>query len=163
MPSFDIVNEVDVHLLENAINTARKEITNRFDFRGSNTSIEINKKEKNINILTEDDMRLKSVVDVIRMRMAKQQIDPKCLDEGKEQYASGSMVRKDIKIKEGIDRETAKKLIKLIKDSKLKVTAQIMDELVRVQGKKLDDLQAVIALVRRENFEVPLQFINMKS
>ncbi len=163
MASFDIVNKVDVQLLDNAINSARKEIINRFDFNGSKSEISLDKKAMIIHILTEDDMRMKSIIDVMRNRMIKQQLNPLCLDFGKEQYASGFMVKKDIKIKEGIDKEVAKKIIKNIKDSKLKVQAQVMEDQVRVTAKKIDDLQGVIALTRRESYELPLQFVNMKS
>lgn len=162
MPSFDIVNKIDHQLLDNAINTARKEIATRYDFRDSKSTIEFDKKTLNIQLLTENEMRVEAIEDVLRSRMIKQKLDPLCLDFGKERYASGNMMRKDIKIKEGIDKETAKKIVKKIKDAKLKVEAQIMDEQVRVSGKKIDDLQAVIALVRSSDFEVPLQFVNMK-
>ena len=162
MPSFDIVNKVDVQLLDNAINVARKEIINRFDFNGSKTEIVLDKKAMNVNVLTENDMRMESVIDVIRNRMIKQKLDPQCLDFGKDQVASGFMVRKDIKVREGIDKDVARKIIKDIKDSKLKVQAQMMDDQVRVTAKKIDDLQAVIALMRRGNYELPLQFVNMK-
>lgn len=162
MPSFDIVNKVDAQLLDNAINVARKEIINRFDFNGSKSEITLDKKGMLINILTEDDMRMKSIIDVIRNRMIKQHLNPLCLDFGKEQYASGFMIKKDIKVKEGIDKEVAKKIIKDIKDSKLKVQAQVMDDQVRVSGKKIDDLQAVISLMRGGSYELPLQFVNMK-
>ncbi len=162
MPSFDIANKVDQQTLDNAINVAKKEILNRFDFRGTQSEINLDKKLNQISILTENDMRLEAIIDAIRMRMVKQGLDPRCLDEGKEHYASGAMIKKEIKIKEGIDKEASKKIIKEIKDSKLKVTAQLMDDIVRVSAKKIDDLQAVIALLRRGNHEVPLQFINMK-
>ncbi|TND08521.1 MAG: hypothetical protein FD123_2317 [Bacteroidetes bacterium] len=162
MPSFDITNKIDPQTLDNAINSARKEILNRFDFRDSKSTIELNKKDLVLNILTEDEMRIRSIVDVIRGRMVKQGLDPRCLDEGKEQYASGNMVRKDVKVKEGIDKESGRKILKDIKDSKLKVQAQMMDDQVRVTGKKIDDLQAVIALLRRGNYDLPLQFVNMK-
>lgn len=163
MASFDIVNKVDAQLLDNAINVARKEIINRFDFSGSKSEITLDKKAMLIHILTEDDMRMKSIIDVIRNRMIKQQLNPLCLDFGKEQYASGFMVKKDIKVKEGIDKDVARKIIKDIKDSKLKVQAQVMDDQVRVSAKKIDDLQSVIALMRQGNYELPLQFVNMKS
>lgn len=163
MPSFDIVNKVDAQLLDNAINVARKEILNRFDFNGSKTEIDLDKKSMTIHILTENDMRMDSVTDVIRNRMIKQKLDPLCLDFGKEHYASGSMVKKDIRVKEGIDKDVARKIIKDIKDSKLKVQAQVMDDQVRVTGKKIDDLQSVIALMRQGSYELPLQFVNMKS
>ncbi|HRH01876.1 MAG TPA: YajQ family cyclic di-GMP-binding protein [Bacteroidia bacterium] len=162
MPSFDIVNKIDHQLLDNAINTSRKEIATRYDFRDSKSTIEFDKKTLNIQLLTENEMRIEAIEDVLRSRMIKQKLDPLCLDFGKERYASGNMMRKDIKIKEGIDKETAKKIVKKIKDAKLKVEAQIMDEQVRVSGKKIDDLQAVISLVRSTDFEVPLQFVNMK-
>ncbi len=163
MASFDIVNKVDAQLLDNAINVARKEIINRFDFNGSKSEIDLDKKAMTIHILTENDMRMDSITDVIRNRMIKQKLDPLCLDFGKEQYASGFMVKKDIKVKEGIDKEVAKKIIKDIKDSKLKVQAQVMDDQVRVTAKKIDDLQSVIGLVRQGSYELPLQFVNMKS
>jgi uncharacterized protein YajQ (UPF0234 family) len=162
MPSFDIVNKIDHQLLDNAINTARKEIVTRYDFRDSKSTIELDKKALLVHILTENEMRVEAIEDVIRSRMIKQKLDPMSLDFGKERYASGNMMKKDIKIKEGIDKETAKKIVKKIKDSRLKVEAQIMDEQVRVSGKKIDDLQQVIALVRSTDFEVPLQFVNMK-
>ena len=155
MPSFDIVNKIDHQLLDNAINTARKEIITRYDFRDSKSTIDFDKKTLNIHLLTESEMRIEAIEDVIRSRMIKQRLDPMRLDFGKERYASGNMMKKDIRIKEGIDKETAKKIVKKIKDAKLKVEAQIMDEQVRVSGKKIDDLQAVIALMRGSDFEVP--------
>lgn len=163
MASFDIVNKVDAQLLDNSINVARKEILNRFDFNGTKSEIDLDKKTMTIHILTENDMRMESIIDVIRNRMIKQKLDPLCLDFGKAHYASGFMVRKDVKVKEGIDKEVAKKIIKDIKDSKLKVQAQVMDDQVRVTGKKIDDLQSVIALMRQGSYELPLQFTNMKS
>lgn len=163
MPSFDIVNKVDSQLLDNAINVARKEIVNRFDFHGSKSEITLDKKTMLIHVLTENEMRMNSIIDIIRQRMIKQHLNPLCLDFGKEQYASGAMTKKDIKVKEGVDKDVAKKIIKDIKDSKLKVQAQIMDDQVRVSGKKIDELQAVIALMRQGNYELPLQFVNMKS
>jgi uncharacterized protein YajQ (UPF0234 family) len=139
MPSFDIVNETDIQKLDNAINTARKEITSRYDFHSSKTSLELDKKTLEIQIMTENDMRMKAVQDIMISRAMKQGIDPTCLDFGKEHYASGNMIRKDVKIKKGIDKETAKKIVKIIKDSGKKVQASIMDEQVRVSGKKLDE------------------------
>lgn len=162
MPSFDIVNKIDVQTLDNAINVARKDITSRYDFKGSKSTIELDKKLLNIHILTESEMRIEAIEDTIRNRMIKQGLNPLALDFGKEQYASGNLLKKDIKIKQGIDKETAKKIVKHIKDLKLKVEAQIMDEQVRVTGKKIDELQAVISSVRAANFELPVQFVNMK-
>ncbi len=162
MPSFDIASKLDAQLLDNAINVARKDILNRWDFRDSKSSIELNKKELLINITTENDMRLDAIIDAIHSRMIKQGLDPRGLDESKAHYASGPMTKKDIKVRQGIDKEASKKIIKDIKDSKLKVTAQIMDDIIRVSGKSINDLQAVIALCRKGNYDIPLQFINMK-
>lgn len=162
MPSFDIASKLDAQLLDNSINVAKKDILNRWDFRDSKSSIELNKKDLLINITTENDMRLDAILDAIHSRMIKQGLDPRGLDESKAHYASGPMIKKDIKVRQGIDKEVSKKIIKTIKDSKIKVTAQIMDEIIRVSAKKIDDLQAVISLCRNGNFEVPLQFINMK-
>jgi cyclic-di-GMP-binding protein len=163
MPTFDIVSKIDSQTLDNAINNAKKEILNRYDFNTSKSTIELDKKTNVITIVTEDDMRLKAIVDSIISRMMKQQLDPASLDMGKEVYASGNMIKKEITIKEGIEKETSKKIIKKIKDSGLKVQASIMDDQLRVQGKKIDDLQAVIALCRAENFGQPLQYINMRN
>src|ERR1700750_848386 len=163
MPSFDIVSKIDGQTLDNAINTAKKEILNRYDFNDSKSTIDLDKKTNQITIVTENDMRLKAIQDSIIGRMVKQHLDPKAMDFGKEQYASGNMIRKEIKIKEGIDKEAAKQIVKKIKDSGLKVQASIMDDQVRVQGKKIDDLQDVIALFRQNDFGQPLQYINMRN
>ncbi len=163
MPTFDIVSKVDLQLLDNAINNAKKEIINRYDFNGSKTEIDFDKKLNVINILTENDMRVKAISDVIISRAMKQGIDPKCFDFGKDEIASGNMLRKEVKIKEGIDKELAKVIVKKIKDSKLKVEAQVQNDQLRVSGKKIDDLQSVIQLLRSESFDQALQFINMRS
>ena len=163
MPSFDIVSKIDGQTLDNAINTAKKEILNRYDFNGSKSTIDLDKKTNEITIVTENDMRLKAIKDAIISRMVKQGIDPTALDDGKEHYASGNMIRKEIMVKQGIDKPTASKIVKKIKDSNLKVQASIMDDMVRVQGKKIDDLQAVIAVCRKENFGQPLQYLNMRN
>ncbi|CAN5445690.1 YajQ family cyclic di-GMP-binding protein [soil metagenome] len=163
MASFDIVNKVDAQLLDNSINIARKEIINRFDFNGSKSEITLDKKNMSVHITTENEMRVNSIIDVIRQRMIKQGLSPLCLDFNKDHYASGILVKKDIKVKEGIDKDVARKIVKDIKDSKLKVQAQMMDDQVRVTAKKIDDLQAVIALMRSGEYELPLQFMNMKS
>lgn len=164
MPTFDIVSKIDGQTLDNAINIAKKEILNRYDFNDSKSTIDLDKKTNVITVFTESDMRLKAIQDAIISRMVKQQLDPNALDlDGNQQSASGNMIRKEIKIKEGIDKEAAKKVIKKIKDSGLKVQASIMDDQIRVQGKKIDDLQAVISLCRGENFGQPLQYINMRN
>ena len=163
MPSFDIVSKTDLQRLDNAINTALKEIVNRFDFNGSKTTIELDKKEMMIHIVTENDMRLKAVEGIIIGRMVKQGLTSSSLDFGKSFYASGNMIKKDIKVKQGVDKETAKKIVKIIKDSGKKVQASIMDEQVRVTGKKIDDLQEVIALMEGQQLDLPLQFENYRN
>ncbi|MFN8406553.1 MAG: YajQ family cyclic di-GMP-binding protein [Sphingobacteriaceae bacterium] len=163
MPTFDIVSKIDGQTLDNAINNAKKEILNRFDFSDSKSTIELDKKTNEVTIVTENEMRLKAIEGSMISRMVKQGLDPQSMDFGQEEYASGNMIRKEIKIKEGIDKETAKKVVKKIKDSGLKVQVSIMDDQVRVQGKKIDDLQAVIALCRKEDFGQPLQYVNMRN
>jgi len=163
MPTFDIVSKIDGQTLDNVINIAKKEILNRYDFNDSKSTIELDKKTNVVTIVTENDMRIKAIQDSIISRMVKQQLDPKAMDFGKEQAASGNMIRKEIKIKQGLDQDAAKKIVKKIKDSGLKVQASIMDDQVRVQGKKIDDLQSVIALCRKEDFGQPLQYINMRD
>ncbi|MBK9400743.1 MAG: YajQ family cyclic di-GMP-binding protein [Bacteroidetes bacterium] len=163
MPSFDIVNEIDLQKLDNAINVAIKEISSRYDFHGSKTEVELDKKTFIINVLTENDMRVKVIQDILISRMMKQGIDAQGLDFGKEHYASGNMLRKEVTVKKGIDKETAKKIVKIIKDSGLKVQASIMDDQLRVTGKKLDDLQATMSSVKTANIGIPLQFTNFRN
>jgi uncharacterized protein YajQ (UPF0234 family) len=162
MPSFDIASKLDAQLLDNAVNVAKKDILNRWDFKDSKSTIDLNKKDLLINISTENDMRLDAITDAIHSRMIKQGLDPRGLDESKEHYPSGALIKKDIKVRQGIDKEASKKIMKDIKDSKIKVTAQIMDDIIRVSSKSINELQAVIALCRRGEYNIPLQFINMK-
>ncbi|MBK9759329.1 MAG: YajQ family cyclic di-GMP-binding protein [Flavobacteriales bacterium] len=163
MASFDIISKVDPQTLDNAINTARRELETRYDLRGSNSTIEFNKKDLVIKVGTEDHLKLDSIIDILLERSTKQKIDVKSYDLKEEPQPSGKLLYKTIKIQNGIEREKAKKIIKAIKDSGLKVQPQIMDEMIRVNGKKFDDLQAVMELCRTTDFEVPLQFENMKS
>jgi uncharacterized protein YajQ (UPF0234 family) len=163
MPSFDIVSKVDPQTLDNVINVAKKEILNRYDFRDSKSTVELDKKNNTLLIVTENSMRVRAIIDAVITRMAKQGLDAKSLDESEEDYASGNMVKKEVKIKTGIDKDSARKIVKDIKDSKLKVVPAQMDEMVRVTAKKIDDLQEVISLLRRGDYGLPLQFINMKS
>jgi uncharacterized protein YajQ (UPF0234 family) len=163
MPSFDIVSEIDLQKLDNAINVAVKEISSRYDFHGSKTELSLDKKTMLITFVTENDMRVKAIQDILIARMLKQGLDPASLDFGKDHYASGNMIRKEVQVKKGIDKDTAKKLVKCIKDSGLKVQASIMDEQLRVTGKKIDDLQATIAQVKTSGVELPLQFTNFRS
>ncbi len=163
MPSFDIASKVDLQTLDNAINTVKKEIQNRFDFRDSPVSIELNKKDYTVMIEVESDMKMKQVIDVIISRAMKQGIDSNAFDFSKDAYPSGKVVKKEVSVRNGLKQEDAKKIVKGIKDKGLKVQAAIMDDIIRVTGKKIDDLQEVIAFCRTENFGVPLQYDNMKS
>ncbi|MCW3464334.1 YajQ family cyclic di-GMP-binding protein [Chitinophaga nivalis] len=163
MPSFDIVSKVDLQTLDNAINTVKKEITNRFDFKGSHVEIELNKKELVLNLEVESDMKLAQVLDVLVTRTMRQGLDASIYDQSKEAYQSGKVYKKEVPIRNGIKQEDAKKIVKLIKDSGLKVQPAIMDDIVRVTAKKIDDLQEVIQKCREANLGIPLQYINMKS
>ncbi|MCX6291445.1 MAG: YajQ family cyclic di-GMP-binding protein [Bacteroidetes bacterium] len=163
MPAFDIVSKIEIQKLDNAINVASRELSTRFDFHNSKTEIKLDKKEMMIHVLTENDMRMKTIEGIIIARMLKQGLEPSCLDFGKELYASGNMVKKDIKVKQGIDKDTARKIVKIIKDSGMKVQPSIMDEQVRVSGKKIDDLQEIISIVKKSNLDLPLQYENFRN
>jgi uncharacterized protein YajQ (UPF0234 family) len=163
MPSFDIASKVDPQTVENAINVAKKEIMNRYDFHGSKTEVDFDKKELTMKITTENEMRLNAVLEIIIARGGKQGLDPRSYDVSKEHYASGPMIKKDIKMKNGLDKEAMKKISKAIKDGGSKVQASQMDQIVRVSSKKIDELQAVMADLRKQDFGFPLQFENMKS
>ncbi|MBV7529367.1 YajQ family cyclic di-GMP-binding protein [Chitinophaga sp. sic0106] len=163
MPSFDIVSKVDLQTLDNAINTVKKEITNRFDFKDSHVNIELNKKELSLTVEVDSDMKLGQVLDVLVSRTMRQGLDASIYDQSKEPYQSGKVYKKEIPVRNGIKQEDAKKIVKMIKDSGIKVQVAIMDDIVRVTGKKIDDLQEVIALARNSNLGIPLQYINMKS
>src|ERR1700750_477318 len=163
MPSFDIASKVDLQTLDNAVNTAKKEIVNRFDFRDSHVEINLNKKEYVLTLEVESDMKMKQVIDVLISRSVKQGIDANAFDVSKDAYQSGKLLKKEVSVTNGLKQEDAKKIVKLIKDSGLKVQVQIMDDIVRVTGKKIDDLQSVIAACKQANLNLPLQFINMKS
>ena len=162
MPSFDIVSKVDPQTLDNAVNVAIKEIQNRYDLKDSKTEVELNKKDSIINVTTNNDMSMKTIIDILITRMAKQGIDPKSLDLSKEAYPSGATFKKEMKVKSGVDKDSCRKIIKDIKDAKIKVTPAQMDELIRVTGKKIDDLQEVMAMMRSNDYGIPLQFVNMK-
>ena len=162
MPSFDIASSVDVQILDNAVNIVKKEITNRFDFKGIHVLIELNKKEYLVKLESDSDMKVQQIVDVLLIRSIKQGIDANAFDLSKDPQPSGKIFKKDVPVRNGLKQEDAKKLVKFIKDKGLKVQTAIMDDIIRVTGKKIDDLQEVITACRAENFGVPLQYINMK-
>lgn len=163
MPSFDIVSEVNLQEVDNALNQARKEIETRYDFKGSKSEIK-HEKDKGIILLADDTMKLKSLNDIINQKFAKRGISPKSLEAKETEKASGDMLRQVISLKQGIKTEDAKRIIKVIKDSGIKkVQAQIQGEQVRVTGPKRDDLQSAIAVVKEHVSDLDLQFINFRE
>lgn len=163
MPSFDIVNEIDMQELDNAVNLVKKEVDSRFDFKGTDTDIDLNKKDKVVKITTPDDMKCQAIKEMMIKHSAKRGIDSRVFNFCEPENTSKGHRKFEIKIEEGLSKDNAKKIVKIIKDSKLKVNASIMDERVRVEGKKIDDLQAVIALMKNGEVDVPLQYVNMKN
>lgn len=160
--SFDVVSRVDLQEVSNAVQQAGKEIGTRFDFRGSKSRIDWNEKELALTLTSDDESKLKSVVDILETRLAKRGIAVKSLDYGKIEPAAGATVRQVAKVQQGISSERAKDIVKAIKDQKLKVQASIQADQVRVSGRSKDDLQAVMALLRGRDFGVPLQFANYR-
>jgi len=163
MPSFDIASSVDIQTLDNAVNIVKKEITNRFDFKGNHVVIDLNKKDYMLKLESDSEMKIQQIVDVLISRAMKQGIEASSFDFSKDAFPSGKIFKKDVSVKNGLKQEDAKKVVKLIKESGLKVQAAIMDDIVRVTGKKIDDLQDVIAACRAGNLGLPLQYINMKQ
>ena len=158
--SFDVVSEVDMQEIDNALNQTTKEIQQRFDFRGSKSSLTLDGEQ--IKVIADDDYKLKSVIDILQTKAVKRGISLKCFDYGKIEDAAQGTIRQMVTIKKGIDRDHAKKIISTIKNSKLKVQAQIMEEHVRVSGKNKDDLQAVIALLKETDLGIAVQFVNYR-
>jgi len=160
--SFDVVSKVDLQEVQNAVQQASKEIVTRFDFRGSKSKIEWNEKELQLTLVSDDEHKLKSVVDILETKLVKRGIAVKSLDFQKVEPAAGATVRQYVKVQQGIPIEKAREIVKKIKDSKIKVQASIQADQVRVAGKSRDDLQSVIALLRGEDFGLPLQFLNYR-
>ncbi len=163
MSSFDIVNKVDLQEVDNAVNMTKKMIATRYDFRKSRTELSLNRKEKKIHVVTEDSMKMKAIDAELSTSFSRRRIDPKAMDFGEVERAAGDMIKRDIRIIDGIDSDSARQIVKLIKGLKLKVQAKIMEDQVRISGKKIDDLQAVISMLKAKDMGIPLQFINMKS
>lgn len=158
--SFDVVSQVNMQEMDNAVNQVKKEIEQRYDFRGSNASIEL--EEKCVKIAAEDEYKLETITDMLRVKMAKRGISLRCLVPGKVEPAAKGTVRQQLDIQQGIPKDKAKAIVAAIKATKLKVTAQMQDDQVRVSGAKKDDLQAVIKTLKAGDFGVDLQFINMR-
>jgi cyclic-di-GMP-binding protein len=160
MPSFDIVSELNLQEVDNAINQAKKEIEARYDFKGSKAEMNWDKKE--VILLAEDDYKIQAMSDVLHNKMGKRGIDLRSLKFDKIEPAGGRLLRQKVTFSQGIEKEKAKEVVKFIKDSKLKVQAQIMDDKVRVTSKSIDTLQETMQSVKAHNFSVPLQFDNMR-
>jgi hypothetical protein len=161
MPSFDIVSKVDLQEIDNAVNQARKEIAQRYDFKGTHNEIDLEKDA--IVILAADDYKLEAVVDILKGKLVRRNVSPKCLDFGKKEPASHGAVRQRVGIVQGISKEKGKELVALIKETRLKVQAQIMEDQVRVTGKQIDDLQEVIQKLKAEDIGIELQYINFRQ
>jgi len=161
MPSFDIVSEVDRQEVKNAVEQANKEIANRYDFKGSDARVEL--AELVLTAFADDEFKLGQVTDVLRGRMAKRNIDVRCLELGAVEKISGDKVKRAITVKVGVPQDKGKQIQKLLKDAKLKVAASIQGDAVRVQGAKKDDLQAAIQLVKKSVADLPLQFVNFRD
>ena len=161
MPSFDIVSEIDKHELTNAIDQANREIGNRFDFRGTDARVE--QSDKVLTIHADSDFQLEQVLDILRLKLVKRGIEVSCL-EVKDSVGNGKMRKQDVIIREGIDKDLSRKIVKMIKDSKAKVQSAVQGESVRVTGKKRDDLQGVMTLLRdNDKVDMPLQFNNFRD
>ena len=163
MPSFDVVSRVDMQEMDNAVNQVKKEIATRFDFRGSKTSLELDRKEAKIQVLTEDDMKLRAIKDMLIAKVVRRSIEAEALVFGDHERAAGDMVKQTVTITNGIDIETARKVVKVVKETKLKVQAAIQGEEVRITGKKRDDLQEAIQALKEADFGMPLQFVNYRE
>ena len=162
MPSLDIVSIVDAQTLDNAINNSKREIATRYDFRNVVSEISYDKKEKVIRISSGDEMKVKAITDSLIGQGTRLKLDPKILEPQKIEAGAGGTSKREINIKEGISRDTAQKIVKFIKGSGLKIQAAIQEDQIRVTGKQIDDLQEVMRLLQAQDYDVPLQFVNMK-
>src|SRR5882724_1263968 len=161
MPSFDVVSQLNLQEVDNALNQARKEVSQRYDFKDTATIIDWDKKEK-ISIESTDEFKVNAVDDVLREKLARRQVALKAVDFGTIEPGPNGRAKQEIKLKQGIDSDKAREIVKLVKDTKIKVQAQIMGDQVRVSGKKRDDLQAAIQTIRGHDFDLPLQFVNFR-
>lgn len=160
--SFDIVSKVDMQEVLNSVQQATKEMSQRFDFKGSKSSIDLNKDKGEITLISDDEHKLKNVIDILQSKLAKRKVSLKFLQYGKVEPSAGGTVRQVITLQQGIAMEKAKEIVKIIKDSKLKVQAEIQKDQVRVRAKKIDDLQAVIAMFREKDLGIHMEFMNYR-
>jgi uncharacterized protein YajQ (UPF0234 family) len=163
MPSFDVVNKVDLQEVTNTVNNTTKEIIQRYDFKGSKTEVEWVEKEMRITIQTEDEMKMEAVREILINHATRRNLDAESMEFKDVEAAGGKTLRREVVIKEGIEQDIAKKIVKDVKDKKMKVQVSIQGDELRVTGKKRDDLQAVMALLKAGDYEIPLQFINMRD
>lgn len=163
MPSFDVVNQVDMQEVSNAVNNARKELAQRWDFKGSNSEIELNGTTNQIILRTEDEMKMQALRELLLTHSVRRKIDTDCMDFKEVEMAGGKMLRREVEIRQGIDREIARQIVKDVKDTKIKVQVAIQGEELRVTGKKRDDLQAVMTLLKSGEYKIPLQFVNRRD
>ncbi len=163
MPSFDIVSKINLQEVDNAVNSVMREIANRYDFKGAVFTLEFKTKDNLILVTADSEYRLGAIRDSLKVFATKRGIDPRAFDFQAEEKAGGNMMRQEVKLRNGIEQEIAKKIIKHIKDTKMKVQASIKGDEVRVDGKKRDDLQEAISLLKSASFEIPLQFINFRE
>jgi cyclic-di-GMP-binding protein len=161
MPTFDIVSNVDEQELDNALNQTRKEIGQRFDFKDSRTEIEM--EEKEIRITSDDDYKVKAVVDVLQSKLARRSVPLKALVYGKIEPAAGGRSKQTITVQQGVDTDRARQIVKWVKETKLKVQVQIQGDQLRVSGKKRDELQAVMRMLKERDLDLPLQFVNFRE
>jgi uncharacterized protein YajQ (UPF0234 family) len=160
MPSFDVVSEIDQHELTNAVDQANREINNRFDFKGTDSKIEM--VDNSLTIISASEFQVKQIHDILETKVTKRGIDIRCLDYG-EILENNNQARQLVNIKKGVDKELARKIVKMIKSSKLKTQAAIQGDQVRITGKKRDDLQATITEIKAAKFDIPLQYINFRD
>ncbi len=163
MPSFDVVNKVDMQEVSNAVNNAGKEILQRYDFRGSKTELEWDSTDSRIVVRTEDEMKMEAVREILINHATRRKLDVECMDFKDVEAAGGKTLRREVLIREGIDQDIAKKIVKDVKATKIKVQISIQGDELRVSGKKRDDLQAVMSLLKSGDYEVPLQFVNRRD
>lgn len=161
MPSFDVVSQVDPQEVDNAINQTRKEIVQRYDFKGTKTSIDVDK--ESIHVVSDDDFKVKAVVDVLQSKFVRRGISLKALVYGKIEPAAGGLAKQTITVQQGIDADRARQIVKLVKDTKIKVQTQIQGDQLRISGKKRDDLQSVMQLLKAQDLDLPLQFSNFRD
>jgi cyclic-di-GMP-binding protein len=161
MPSFDIVSQVDKQEVKNAVEQTNREVSNRFDFKGSDARVEQN--ELQLTVFADDEFKLGQVLDVLRGRLSKRNVDVRCLEPGEVEKISGDKVKRPLTVRVGVAQDKAKSIVKLMKESKIKVQASIQGDAVRVTGAKKDDLQAAIKLVRQAVTDVPLQYVNFRD